>query len=42
LAELEACLQDGTLPGRLHLKSDSDMDSLREDARFKALLAKAN
>jgi len=39
LDELEACARDGELPDAEHLTSDTDMDSLREEPRFRALLA---
>ena len=41
LDELEACFADGTLPARHHLESDSDLDPLRDEPRFKALFEKA-
>ncbi|MEO1405597.1 MAG: SIR2 family protein [Pseudomonadota bacterium] len=41
LDELEACLKAGTLPSAEHLREDTDMDPLRDEPRFKALLKKA-
>lgn len=34
LAELEACLEAGTLPNAAHLQVDDDMNSLRQEPRF--------
>ncbi|MEL7453917.1 MAG: hypothetical protein AAGJ50_11170, partial [Pseudomonadota bacterium] len=40
LDELEACHLDGELPGRSHIESDPDLDPLRDQPRFHALLDK--
>jgi len=40
LDELEACHKDGTLETRPHLENDPDLDVLRENPRFLALLEK--
>lgn len=40
IKQLNACLNDGTLVSIEHLKTDTDMDPLRDRADFKALLKK--
>ena len=40
LDELDACLTDGTLPTSDHLAQDEDMDPLRDEPRYKAIMEK--
>ncbi len=41
IAELKACLADGTLPSRKHLNEDTDMDLLRDEPEFLSVLNQA-